>query len=77
VEGGLSGRSERSTRLRGASEWQQRNMAMEDLRRGKGEENMEDGSKDVLRAPADLPSGSSSPRRRVRPKQLVIGQMQH
>jgi hypothetical protein len=68
VEGGLSGRSERSTRLRGASQWQQRSMAMEDLRRGRGEENMEDGSRDVLRAPVDLHSGSSSPRRRGQAK---------
>jgi hypothetical protein len=61
VEGGLSGRSERSTRLRGASQWQQRSMAMEGLRRNIGEENMEDGSRDVLTTTTNFPSGSSSP----------------
>jgi hypothetical protein len=64
VEGGLSGRSERSTRLRGASQWQQRSMAMEELRRSTGEENMEDGRRDVLIAPANFPSGSSNPRKK-------------
>jgi hypothetical protein len=68
VERGLSGRSERSTRLRGTSQWQQRSMAMEDLRRGRGEENMEDGSRDILRAPTNLHSGSSNPRRKGQAK---------
>ena len=43
---------------------------MEDLRRGKGEENMEDGSRDILRAPANLHSGSSNPRRRGQAKTI-------
>jgi hypothetical protein len=63
VEGGLSGRSERSTRLRGAAPWQQRSMAMEDLRRGREEGNMEGGSRDVLTIAAGFPS-SSSPKKR-------------
>jgi hypothetical protein len=55
----LSGRSERSTRLRGAAPWQQRSMAMEDLRRGREEGNMEGGSRDVLTTATGFPSSSS------------------
>jgi hypothetical protein len=59
VEGGLSGRSERSTRLRGVAQWQQKSMAMEDLRRGREEGNMEGGSMDVLTTAIVFPSNSS------------------
>jgi hypothetical protein len=60
----VSGRSERSIRLRRTSQWQQRSMAMKELRRSKGEENMEDGNRDILTAATNFPSGSSSPIRK-------------
>jgi hypothetical protein len=71
VEEGLSGRSERSTRLRGAAPWQQRSMAMEDLRRGREEGNMEGGSRDVLTTAAVFPSSSSPSGRGPAPKKAT------
>ena len=77
MEGELSGRSERSTRLRGASQWQQRNMAVEDLRKSMVEENIEGGSRDILRAPTNFRGRYSNPSRRGPPKKYGNGQMQH